>query len=192
MSDPLTPQNTFFNLDSVTLAQKLLGCILISESPEGKTAGIIVETEAYLFDDPASKSFKGKTRHNMPLFGPPGHTFIYMTYGKVHCLNITSGKEGTGEGVLIRALEPFEGIELMQKRRNKTEIKDLCSGPGKLTQALGLSLGDSNIKLGKGRIKLIIKKDKHIIFKTKRVGISKARDEFLRFYIQGNRFISRP
>ena len=184
--------NTFFQTDTLSVAQKLLGCFLQTSSKEGLTSGKIIETEAYLFDDPASKTFKGKNKRNSPLFGPPGYTYVYLTYGKILYLNITSGEEGKGEGVLIRALEPTQGVELMKRRRRKEQIKDLCSGPGKLTQALGLTLEDSNIKIGKGRVRITLNENSLEINKTKRIGISKAKDELLRFYIKGNKFISKP
>lgn len=186
----MTLPNSFYWKRSEELARDLLGCILIHEAEEGMAAGVIVETEAYHQEDPASHSYSGRTPRTEVMFGPPGRAYIYFTYGMHHCFNVVCGQEGRGEAVLIRALEPVEGIELMQRRRKRDEVADLCSGPAKLVEALGISkeqngcalAGDLRIELGEAVKGVVV---------TRRVGISKAIDEPLRFYVEGNEFISR-
>ncbi len=179
---------------SLELAQKLLGMELVHETTEGLCSGIIVETEAYLHDDKACHAFGGITPRNRPMFGLAGYAYVYQIYGIHHCFNIVSGSEGYGEAVLIRALEPRLGIEQMQIRRGKTALNDLCSGPGKLVQALGIrktqsgdSLFDPPLYLRNGNLSSAI----HC---TTRIGISPGKDENLlyRFYVKGNKFISKP
>lgn len=128
----------FYNRDTLTVARDCLGKMLVYESPQGVLAGRIVETEAYLKDDPACHASRGITRRNATMFGEPGHAYVYFTYGFHHCLNFVTMPSGVGEAVLIRALEPLHGIETMKRNRGKENLRDLCSGPGKLTQALGI------------------------------------------------------
>jgi DNA-3-methyladenine glycosylase len=130
----------FYLRPTLDVARQLLGHLLIHETPEGTAAGIIVETEAYLGpDDPGSHSRMGRTPRNAAMFGPRGHAYVYVMHTHA-LLNIIAGPEGVPQGVLIRALEPTEGIELMRQRRGLHGLKDLCSGPGKLTEALGITL----------------------------------------------------
>jgi len=128
----------FFERDTVEVARDLLGKRLIRQTEDGKvTAGLIVETEAYCGRiDKACHSYKGKTERTAVMFGPKGHAYIYLIYGMYHCLNLTSGKAGEPEAVLIRALEPIEGLHHMHERRGTDKHKNLCSGPGKLAMAL--------------------------------------------------------
>jgi len=153
--------------ETLTLAQLLLGCELVHGSAAGRTAGLIVETEAYLWGDPACHAYRRETRRNAAMFGPAGTLYVYLIYGMYYCVNVVSGRVGEGEAVLIRALEPTEGLDLMQERRHlnpKTLLpqsrkkalaeKDLCNGPGKLVQAMGIrpehnavSLSDSPIRI---------------------------------------------
>jgi DNA-3-methyladenine glycosylase len=134
----------FFGQSTVDLAKALLGKIFVY----GNLQGIIVETEAYLYrDDPGCHASRGITERNAPMFGPAGNTYVYLIYGMYHCLNIVSGKEGEGEAVLIRALEPVQGIPLMEKRRKTKKPENLCSGPGKLTQAFGITRKHNNLAL---------------------------------------------
>ncbi|MDR2428972.1 MAG: DNA-3-methyladenine glycosylase, partial [Candidatus Margulisbacteria bacterium] len=126
----------FFEQPTVELAKALLGKYLVY----GRLRGKIVETEAYLYrGDPGCHAHKGQTPRNAPMFGPAGRTYVYFIYGMYHCLNIVSGKTGEGEAVLIRALEPAQGLETMQKNRRTLKLENLCNGPGKLTQAFGLT-----------------------------------------------------
>ena len=178
----------FFNKPTVELAKALLGKYLVF----GKLKGKIVETEAYLFhNDPGCHACRGLTARNAPMFGEAGRTYVYLIYGMYHCLNIVSGKKGEGEAVLIRALEPVEGIELMKKRRKIDKIENLCSGPGKLTQALGITKAHNNLSLFNGMLQIFNSADKPEIASSTRIGLSAGADLELRFYIKGNRFISK-
>jgi DNA-3-methyladenine glycosylase len=177
----------FFNQPTVDLARALLGKIFVF----GDLQGIIVETEAYLYrDDPGCHASRGQTSRNAPMFGPAGHTYVYLIYGMYHCLNIVSGKKGEGEAVLIRALEPIQGIPLMQKRRKTQNIENLCNGPGKLTQAFGITRKHNNLSLLEGDLRVLNSRVKPKICTSGRVGLSAGKELELRFYIKGNRFVS--
>ena len=132
---------SFFKKDTVAVAKALLGKFLVRETSKGRIVAKIVETEAYLFDDPASHSFCGETSRNAPMFGVPGKSYVYFTYGMYNCLNVTTNKKGVGEAVLVRALESVEGIGIMKGNRGDVEEKNLCNGPGKLAIALGVTRG---------------------------------------------------
>ncbi|MCL2243841.1 MAG: DNA-3-methyladenine glycosylase [Treponema sp.] len=180
-------RSKFFNQPTIELAKALLGKQLVF----GELRGIIVETEAYLYrDDPGCHASRGPTPRNTPMFGPAGYTYVYLIYGMYHCLNIVSGKEGEGEAVLIRALEPVQGIELMQKRRKTKKTENLCSGPGKLTQAFGITLKQNNLSLIDGPIQIYNNRIKPEIEASTRIGLSAGKELELRFYIKGNRFVS--
>jgi len=188
----------FYAQETLLVAKQLLGCFLVHLEGEETTIGRIVETEAYLWNDPASHTFVGKTRRNSVMFGPAGHAYIYFIYGMHHCVNAVTGPEGKGEAVLIRALEPIEGISIMQKRRQTEKISSLCNGPAKLTEALALPLSLNGVPLFEGPLQiwspnslpsapLIEPLD---IIETTRIGIQKAKELPLRFYLKDNRFIS--
>lgn len=181
----------FFDNNTIEVAPNLLGCYLIHEGVEGKTIGKIVETEAYLQDDEASHSFRGKTQRNSVMFEEAGKAYIYFIYGNHYCFNVVTNKKGIGEAVLIRALEPISGIELMKKRRGINDVRQLCSGPGKLVQAMGIKKEHNGINLLKGklRISLANKKEKFSIKSGKRIGIAKGAELPYRFYIKGNEFV---
>lgn len=186
------PKEFFEKYDTLTLAQKLLGCTLVHESPEGRTSGIIVETEAYLQNDPASHAYRKKTARNAPMFEGAGLSYVYFIYGVYHCFNIVSETAGIGEAVLIRALEPVDGIDLMQQRRGTTLLKNLCSGPGKLVTAMGI-IRDFNFRpVYSENFHCLPQKDEHFdIVATTRIGITQAADLLYRFYIKGNPFVSK-
>src|SRR6478752_6935252 len=129
----LTPD--FYARNPVAVAQDLVGATLLVDG----VGGPIVETEAYAHDDPASHSFRGRTPRNAAMFGPPGRAYVYLVYGMHWCFNVVSAPEGAGQAVLVRALEPLEGLELMRRRRSRTDERELCRGPGRLTQALGIT-----------------------------------------------------
>lgn len=183
---------SFFNQKVEELANALLGCELVHETKEGTTSGIIVETESYHETDEASHSYNGQTKRTQVMFGPPGHAYIYFTYGMHYCFNIVAEEEGIGAGVLIRALEPTKGIELMKKRRNQDNIHNLCNGPAKLVQALAISKADYGKALYEGNLYLTQPKVKDIkIAFGPRIGISKAQEKPWRFWIENNPFVSR-
>jgi len=177
----------FYNQSTVELAKALLGKYLVF----GNLKGIIVETEAYLGkDDPGCHANRGQTLRNAPMFGPAGFTYVYFIYGMYHCLNVVSGKPGIGEAVLIRALEPVEGISLMQRRRKTKKIENLCSGPGKLTQAFGITRKHNNLSLINGLIQIYDSKLKPEIAVSTRIGLSAGKELELRFFVLGNGFVS--
>lgn len=190
--------------DTCSLAQKLLGCELVHDSPDGVASGIIVETEAYLHDDPASHAYMKRTTRSEPMYAAAGTIYVYLIYGMYQCFNVVSREEGVGEAVLIRALEPKAGIELMTDRREITKrnqglgkkpvsVKELCRGPGKLVVAMGIDKQLHNGKsLATGSLFILpaVKKDFQIDI-TKRVGISQGADLFYRYSIHGNEFVSK-
>ena len=188
------------NLDTLSIAKNLLGFTFIHESEAGTTAGIIVETEAYLQNDPACHAYRKKSTRNAPMFGKAGTIYVYQIYGMHFCVNISTNQEDIGEAVLIRALEPTEGLPLMEERRLKhsklthLKPKDLCSGPGKLVQAMGIHkqmndwhIMDSDVKIIAPKMQ--ITEDK--IITTTRIGITQGFDLPYRFYVKGNKFVSR-
>lgn len=161
--------------------------------------GRVVETEAYLSEgDPACHAARGMTSRNRVMFGPPGIAYIYFTYGMHYCFNVVTGREGIPEAVLIRALEPLEGVELMAARRGRTGLKELCSGPGKLVQAMGIKPEENESDLVGGPIRFYrdnstpkVKEGLREIVATTRIGISSGEDLLLRFYIAGSPWISK-
>lgn len=193
----------FYSLETTQIAKKLLGCYLIHESGDGVSVGRIVETEAYLgTNDPASHGFKGVTNRTKVMFGEPGKAYIYFTYGMYFCFNVTTAPDGVGEAVLIRALEPIVGIELMRKRRGKLFVNAdtpnimLTNGPAKLVIAMGITKDMYGTDLTQPPLYITSSDhfDKPIAFdtaQTTRVGISKAVELPLRFFIKGNEFVSK-
>jgi len=178
---------SFYNKPTIELAKALLGKYLVY----GELKGKIVETEAYLYqNDPGCHASRGKTARNEPMFGPAGHTYVYLIYGMYHCLNVVSGKIGEGEAVLIRALEPINGIETMKKNRNTEKIENLCSGPGKLTQAFGINKNHNNLSLLNSDLQLLNNREKPDIEVNTRIGLSEGKDLLLRFYVKENKYVS--
>lgn len=188
---PIT--KSFFKKNTLEIARALLNCYIVNNAKEGETMGKIVETEAYLSNDPASHSFNGKTKRNSTMFGQPGKAYVYFTYGMHHCFNVVTREEGVGEAVLIRALEPISGIELMKKRRKTNNIKNLCSGPAKLVQAMGIEKKHNGLDIIEGKLRICMGKpiEDNNIIQTKRIGISKGADLPYRFYIKDNAFVSK-
>ena len=154
--------------------------------------GVIVETEAYLPDDPASHSFRGRTRRNDVMFGPPGRLYVYRSYGIHWCANVACGKDGVGTAVLLRALEPTEGIETMRSRRGVDDARLLASGPGRLTQALGISGAHDGADLARRPFLLRSPSAVPDVVTSPRVGITRAVDEPWRYSLAGSSFVSRP
>jgi DNA-3-methyladenine glycosylase len=168
--------------------------VLVRDCPDGRTAGRIVETEAYVLDDPASHAYRGPTKRNTAMYLGPYHTYVYKIYGTSWCVNVTSETEGEGAAVLIRALEPLEGLASMEARRGTTRVRDLARGPGRLCQALAIDSGLDGINLLEDqRLWLAAPPPSSIrIGKSRRIGITKAAERLLRFYEKGNPFVSGP
>lgn len=187
---PLSPE--FYKQSTVDVAQALLGKLLLHRTAEGTAAGIIVETEAYLWDDPACHASKKMTPRNAPMFGHPGFSYVYFTYGMHYCMNVATAPEGIGEAVLIRALEPVEGLDLMSLRRRTTDPLLLCSGPGRLTQALAIGKDQNRVNLSSGNLQILDMPAKNLpIIRTTRIGIRLGKDLLLRFYLANSIYISR-
>ena len=188
-----------YDQPTLQVAQKILGNFLVRQIGDKKIVGRIVETEAYCgFDDRASHASRGITQRNEIMFGPAGRWYVYFIYGNYHCLNIVTEHKGYPAAVLIRALEPISGIDEMKINRNKSELKDLCSGPGKLCQALEISKSLNNTKAFGTDCRLWIEKDGKAsmsrIVTAKRIGVDYAgkwADKKWRFYIKGSEFVSR-
>ena len=187
----MTLARAFYARPVVDVARDLVGCTLA----HGRTAGVIVETEAYHQSEPACHAFVGATPRTRVLFGPPGTAYVYRSYG-IHALfNAVSEPEGVGAAVLIRALEPIAGLAAMRERRALHDVEQLCSGPGKLTQALGIELEHNDTDLVTGPIRLGPRppgwEDVDVVAGT-RIGITKAPELEWRFCATGSRSVSRP
>lgn len=186
------PARSLFEQNAPELAQALLGHKLVHKTAEGITSGIIAETEAYSQDDAASHSYRGQTERTKIMFGSGGYAYVYFTYGMHYCFNIVSGPKGHGQAVLIRALEPAEGVELMKHRRKKEQERELCNGPAKLVQAMGISLADYGKPLFEGNLVIeLFSGQKFDIASGPRIGIKKETEKPWRFWIKGNDFVSR-
>lgn len=181
----------FYDRAVLEVARDLVGCTV---SRDG-CAGVIVETEAYHHSEPASHAFVGLTPRTRTLFGPPGIAYVYRSYGVHAMLNAVAEPEGVGAGVLIRSLEPVQGIDRMVERRGLDRLEQLCSGPGKLTQALGISLKDNGSDLARGPIVISARRpawrDLPIVV-SRRIGITRASELPWRFCAAGTRYASRP
>lgn len=185
----------FYERDTLHVARELLGQILVRETDEGLVRGMIVETEGYLGEkDDAAHSYKGKSERVRVQYGAAGMAYIYMIYGMYNCLNITTGPEGVPEVVLIRALEPVAGIELMEKRRRTDKFRHLCSGPGKLCMAMDIDRSLYGADLcSEGQLYLEYGQKPQAITSSKRIGIDYAlmcREKPWRFTITGNPHVS--
>lgn len=188
-------QREFYNRDPVTVAKELLGKVLVRETPEGVTAGIIVETEAYLAqDDPANHAFRGMTNRNKSMFGPPGHAYVYRIH-QVCCLNAVTEPEGVPSAVLIRALMPIEGVELMRKRLGRFDSLP-TTGPGKLCKAMAIDLKLDGWDLTLGEQLWVAEGNEPAKFAesdiavTARIGVTAAKDLPLRFFLKRQPFVN--
>lgn len=172
--------------DSLVGAQSLLGWELVHHTPAGNIGGIIIETEAYHQDDEASHSYRGPTKRTAPMFMEAGHIYMYFIYGMHWCINIVTGPAGSGQGVLLRALKPLTGLELMKQYRKTDALSRLTSGPGSLVQALAIPPTYSGQKLSDTALELLPPSqpiDVRHIKAAPRIGISKATDKLWRFYL---------
>ena len=186
MNRPLHPDD--FSGDSASLAQALIGATLLVDG----VGGMIVETEAYDREDPASHAFSGPTARNQAMFGPPGRAYVYRSYGIHWCLNFVCSEEGHGAGVLIRALEPLQGLEAMRTRRGLQDVRLLCAGPGRLGQALGIVHAFNGLRLDHPPFEVRAAAAPLPLVCGPRIGISKAADVPWRFGLAGSRYWSRP
>jgi DNA-3-methyladenine glycosylase len=181
-------------VDTIQLARFLIGKMLVRILAEGVAGGRIVETEAYGIGDPAGHAYRGITPRNRALFLERGHAYIYLAYGTSYMLNVSSETSGVGAGVLIRAIEPTDGIAIMQRNRGTERVRDLARGPGRLCAALGIDRRLDGIDLCQAG-PLWLGSDGQAsdeIGQSKRIGITRAADSPLRFYVRGNRFVSGP
>jgi DNA-3-methyladenine glycosylase len=178
----------FYERSVHDVARDLVGCVV----RHGETAGRIVETESYHMDEPACHAYVGLTERTRPLFGPPGHAYVYFSYGIHSLLNAVAEPEGTGAAVLIRALEPVDGLDVMRRRRGLERVTDLCSGPAKLTQALEVGLSLNGSSLVDGPIAVLERESEPRVVTGERIGITKAADLPWRFCDADSAHVSRP
>lgn len=182
---------SFYDRPVLEVAPDLIGCVL----RHGDCAGVVVEAEAYHQSEPGSHAYIGIRPRTRTLFGRPGLAYVYRSYGIHACINAVTEREGIGAAVLIRALEPIEGLGLMRARRGLERAQALCSGPGKLTQALGIELGQDGVDLAEGPITISEPlpewRDAEVLA-TARIGLTKAAELPWRFCARGSRFLSRP
>jgi DNA-3-methyladenine glycosylase len=191
-SIPLNPlvAGIDFSAASESVARQLIGMRLLVDG----VGGVIVETEAYDGEDPASHSFSGPSPRNAAMFGPPGGVYVYRSYGIHWCMNLVCREAGHGAGVLLRAIEPTQGLDLMRERRGLDDVRLLCAGPGRLGQALGIDRSFNGLSLAEPPFALApaLPGLQANVVAGPRIGISKAVDQPWRFGLAGSRFLSRP
>jgi DNA-3-methyladenine glycosylase len=185
MPRALSPDD--FSADAQVVAQAIIGATLLVDGVGGR----IVETEAYDREDAASHTFGGPTVRNQSMFGPPGRAYVYRSYGIHWCLNFVCREEGHGAGVLIRAIEPLQGIDVMRERRGLQEVKLLCAGPGRVGQALGIVHDFNGHRLDQAPFEVRASEGGHDVVVGPRIGISKAAHVPWRFGLAGSPFLSR-
>jgi DNA-3-methyladenine glycosylase len=187
---------SFYSRPTLTVAEDLLGKVLVHRTAAGRAAGIIVETEAYIGeDDPACHAAPGPTIRNQPLYGPPGRAYVYLNYGIHYLVNAVTEPEGSPAAVLIRALEPVEGAALMQRRRTSNgrviPREDLCRGPGNLTRALGITLAENRLDLTAGPLTIEDYGHRpHVVARGPRIGIRVATEREWRCWVAASRSVS--
>jgi DNA-3-methyladenine glycosylase len=184
-------------IDTAELARTLLGKLLVRELPEGVASGRIVETEAYVVGDAAGHAYRGMTPRNRSLFLERGHAYVYLAYGVSFMLNVSSEAPGIGAGVLIRALEPVEGVAIMRQNRGVERLRDLTRGPGRLAQALRIDRSLDGLDLCEEGPLWLARDDRELggtvekdIGESVRIGISRDAERVLRFYLRGSLFVS--
>jgi len=194
-------KRSFFNRDPRVISPELLGKVLVRRQGRKRLVGRIVEVEAYGEDDPAAHSYAGRTARNAVLFGPPGYVYVYFIYGNHYCLNVSCLRDGTGAGILFRAVEPLLGIEEMARARcveitSPRDLPKLTSGPGRLAEAFGITRERDNGKdFTSKKSDLFVADDGSPapeVLVTKRIGITKAVDQPLRYIVAGSPFVSGP
>jgi DNA-3-methyladenine glycosylase len=188
MTAPPKLRRGFFDRSVHAVAPDLIGATLLV----GGVGGTIVEVEAYHHTDPAAHSYRGPTERNGIMFGPPGFAYVYRSYGIHWCLNFVCEAEGSASAVLIRALEPTAGLAAMRRRRGLPEERSLCSGPGKLCEALGVTIKHNGLALDRAPFELRARAEKPEIVVGARIGITKAVDEPWRYGLRGSKFFSKP
>ena len=188
---------SFYARPSPVVAPDLIGRLLVRTLPSGLLVGRIIECEAYQEDDPASHSYRGRTARAEVMFGPPGHLYVYFTYGMHFCMNVVTGRDGEGSAVLLRAAEPIEGLDRMALARGLADGSDprqLCSGPARLTQSFGIDRDHNGTDLV-GAAELFLARGRRArdgdVARSRRVGIAVARERPWRFFLQGSTFVSR-
>jgi DNA-3-methyladenine glycosylase len=187
-------ERTVLPTSAAALARFLIGKLIVRHLPEGLAVGRIVETEAYLPDDPACHAFRGRTPRNASLFLRPGHAYVYIAYGTSMMLNVSSELEGTGSGVLLRAMQPIAGIEHMQTRRPESGPRDIARGPGRLAAALAIdrTLDGLDLCLPGELFLAVDHQSRPEIGASTRIGLTKGADLVLRFYQRGSTYVSGP
>jgi DNA-3-methyladenine glycosylase len=189
----------FYDRDTLVVARELLGCLLVHDTPGGTAAGRIVEVEAYHGEeDPACHAAAGRTRRTAPLYGHPGFGYVYLIYGMYHCFNVVTRSEGHPSAVLVRALEPVEGLDLMRARRAARRAgagpladRDLANGPGKLCDALGITLAHNRADLIRSSLRVEAGTPPAAVVWTPRVGITVGTDRFWRCFVKDSAHVSR-
>jgi DNA-3-methyladenine glycosylase len=177
----------FFARSVHEVAPELIGATLLFDG----VGGTIVEVEAYDQDDPASHGFRGRTARTASMFGPPGHAYVYRSYGIHWCLNLVCAEAGRAEAALVRALEPTSGLEAMRERRRLEKPRALCSGPGKLCQALGITRAHDGLPLDEPPFELVARETAPVVAAGPRIGITRAVDHPWRYGLAGSPFLSR-
>jgi DNA-3-methyladenine glycosylase len=178
----------FFDRSVHKVAPELIGATLLFDGVGGR----IVEVEAYHHTDPAAHSFNGETPRNAVMFGPPGFAYVYRSYGIHWCLNFVCETEGSASAILIRAIEPLEGVAKMRRRRGLKDERLLCSGPGRLCEAMGITIAHNGLALDRPPFRLIPRREKPDIVAGVRIGITKAADLPWRYGLKGSPFLSKP
>jgi DNA-3-methyladenine glycosylase len=194
---PLPLARAELPIDTAEFARFLIGKLVVRELPEGVASGRIVETEAYIIGDAAGHAYRGMTLRNRSLFLERGHAYVYLAYGVSFMLNVSSEAPGTGAGVLIRALEPVEGVSIMRQNRGVERLRDLTRGPGRLAQALRIDRSLDGLDLCEEGPLWLARDDRELggtaekdIGESVRIGISRDAERVLRFYLRGSLFVS--
>ena len=185
---PARLRRSFFARSVLTVAPELIGATLLVDG----VGGVIVELEAYHHTDPAAHSYIGRTERNAVMFGPPGFVYVYRSYGIHWCLNFVCEEEGSASAVLIRALAPTQGLATMRRRRGLSDERMLCSGPGKLCQALAVTNKHNGLPLDRAPFELRVRESEPEIVTGPRIGITKAVEKPWRYGLKGSKFVSKP